>query len=355
MKAGPAASFYTLQIDRFQKSNPLYSVSGKMEEEEESFSVREAKRMRSMLKELRKSAEQDRSHAGSSKQNNLFDELSGASDEEEGKAKVKKISRYNYKEVAGKIRQAKTSASAALALVAAKRKVAEVKRKISNGEGDPEELQLDLTHAKRMEMAARKKRHNLELEELVEHTGARDERLDREAEASEGMEQAMTEMAEEETAEREDAVFEERQDMLEEAMEMTGGKGNITDDMLSEMNAMIAEYGEELLEELEEQMEQLESMETVNPHMSEEKLQELKKKHRAAENRAMVKADMDYLKGMIKHMQEKGADMTGNFGSAMDQTLPSALSSGLLFSASAGSYMSAALSDAGLPSVDVAL
>ena len=56
MKAGPDASFYTLQIDRFQKSNPVYSVSGKMEEEEESFSVREAKKDGSMLKELRKSA-----------------------------------------------------------------------------------------------------------------------------------------------------------------------------------------------------------------------------------------------------------------------------------------------------------
>ncbi len=50
--------------------------------------------------------------------------------------------------------------------------------------------------------------------------------------------------------------------------------------------------------------------------MSEERLQELKRKHRSEENRAMVKADMDYLKDMIKHCLDKGGGIPGlNTGS----------------------------------------
>ena len=71
-------------------------------------------------------------------------------------------------------------------------------------------------------------------------------------------------------------------------------------DMLSELGKILAEFGEEELKELEEAMEMLEDMEIVDPHMSKEDLEELKRKHRATEQKAMVKADMDYLKGMIK-------------------------------------------------------
>ena len=47
-------------------------------------------------------------------------------------------------------------------------------------------------------------------------------------------------------------------------------------------------------------MEMLENMEMIDPHMTKEDLDELKRKHRASEQKAMMKADMDYLKGMIK-------------------------------------------------------
>ena len=66
--------------------------------------------------------------------------------------KTQKPVRYNYKEVASKIQNAKNSAGAEQAVLSAKRKVLEIKKKISNGDGDAEELQLALTHAKRMEM-----------------------------------------------------------------------------------------------------------------------------------------------------------------------------------------------------------
>ena len=63
---------------------------------------------------------------------------------------------------------------------------------------------------------------------------------------------------------------------------------------------MVAEFGEEELKQLEEAMEAFESMEVLDPHMSDEQFEDLKRKHRAAENKAIVKADMDYLKDMAR-------------------------------------------------------
>ncbi len=216
--------------------------------------------------------------------------------------KLKKPVRYNYKEVAGRILRAKTPVSAGQALLAAKRKVVEMKRKIASKEGDPDELQFALTHAKRMEIVARKKKHHLELEELAEHTQEQDERTETSEEAAEGVKDALISEEEEKLSQREDEILEEREDILAEAEEEGG-----TEEMLAELNEMLSEYGEETLKELEEAMELMESLEFMDPHMSEEELKELKRKHRNAENKAIVKADMDYLKDMIRHQLAKGA------------------------------------------------
>ena len=361
------SSIFTQQpSDPMMQYRSVQSIPGmtQSEQDQEARSLRQTLRMREMIKELKKSAEEKQDkHVGYSKQVSEFDKLLGELEEDSEKEKIQKITRYNYKEVAGKIQRAKTAVSAAQAVISAKRKVLEVKRRISEKDGDPEELQLALTHAKRMEMAARKKRHHLELEELVEHTRSRDERQDELEEASEDIKQAMTENSEEEIAAREDAVFEERQDMLDEAMEMTSGRSEeASESMLSDINAMIAEYGEDLLEELEEQMEQLENMEIVDPHMSEEDLEELKRKHRAAESRAMVKADMDYLKGLLKHMQEKGSSGQNYSGRGIQgsiyQASPAVSVSdmaGLVFSASTDTGFDVSSPEAVSSSVDLAI
>ena len=388
MTIGIASSFYSAGNDIYK--DRLMSGMTRMQDTDNSTSlISQAKRMRNMLKDMRdsalekeyqealyrdqvRSAEKQLGESGIeseaeqiafvqsrqnrfsaySKQINEFDKLLGTYEKDDDKEELQKVTRYNYKEVANKIQRAKTSVSAAQAVISAKRKVAEVKRMISGGEGDPEELQLALTHAKRMEMAARKKRHNLELEEMVEHTRARDEERDKLEKSAEDMKQAMASISEEEIAKQEDEVFNERQDMLHEAMELMGDRGDdSSDQMLENINQVIAEYGDELLEELEKQMEQLENMEIVDPHMSEEDLKKLKQKHRAAESKAMVKADMDYLKGIIKHMQEKGGSMGGLSGG----TSVSASAAGLIFTASSGTELTALVGVDATPSIDVAL
>ena len=76
---------------------------------------------------------------------------------------------------------------------------------------------------------------------------------------------------------------------------------------------------------LEEAMNMAELMEVVDPHMSKEDYENLKRKHRASEERAIMKADMDYLKAVIKMNMDKslkspsldaGANMSGFSGNA---------------------------------------
>lgn len=228
--------------------------------------------------------------------------------EKKAKSNISKY-KYNYKEVSSRIRSAKTSVSAGQAVIAAKRKVIEIKRKLSNKSDDNEELQAALIHAERMEMAARKKKHNLELEELVSNTMKRDE-------ANEKSEPKVNEAAsyvEEKISEKEDAIFEEKLKMLEDVIDEVREEDiqEMSDEMIDKLNEMIESFGEDELQELEEMMQLAESMEIIDPHMSEEEYNKLKAKHRASENKAIMKADLDYLKAIIKITVESQAKSPG--------------------------------------------
>lgn len=285
-----------------------------MQREQENFR-RIQEQLRQMKREQLQQANQNMLTPSSSIEDFLM--LSGSPESEEDEEDNLKVSKYSYKDVANKILRAKNSVSAGRAVLSAKRKVLEVKRMIGRGEGDPEELQLALTHAKRMEMAARKKKHHLELEEYVENTRKRDERLEKEDDQAQELSSMMTQAAEEEIIEQEDAIFEARQDMISEVMDSIEESGlEASDEAIASINEMISEFGEEELEMLEEAMQMLEEMEIVDPHMSKEDLDELKQKHRASENKAIAKANMDYLKGMFKLYQErKGSAPSMGFGS----------------------------------------
>jgi hypothetical protein len=281
-------------------ANSLSKFTNKITEEKPSIN----QQMRKMIRGL----EQERYAASANNavkdKLNDFSKLSGAPDADE--EEIDTSENYNYKTVATKIQQAKTSISAGQAVLAAKRETLKLKRKIASGAGDAEELQLALTHAKRMEMVARKKKHHLELEELVENTQKADERAENLKDPTVQMQSTIVSAEEEKLTEKEDEIFDERQEMLEAALEQLEESGiSLSEEEMKELNEMISEFGEEELKELEEAMEMLESMEIVDPHMGKEELEELKRKHRASEQKAMVKADMDYLKGMLKHQMEK--------------------------------------------------
>lgn len=265
--------------------------------------------IRQMLRELERSSEE--------KEDSLFGVTAGghgmSAKTQQTNTRDKKTGlhtkyRYNYKDVSGKILRAKNSVSAGQAMIAAKRKVVEVKRKLLAEGGDSDELQLALTHAQRMEMAARKKKHHLEQEEMVKAVQERDAERERQNDAA----YSMAEAAQEQIAQREDAVLEEREklaDALSEQRKQLSGAN--AEGQMEELNQMLASFGEDMLRELEEAMEQFEDMEILDPHMSEEELEDVKRKHRIAEQKMILKADMDYLKGSIRHTLAKGAGIPG--------------------------------------------
>ncbi|MCR4611926.1 MAG: hypothetical protein K5644_08520 [Lachnospiraceae bacterium] len=213
--------------------------------------------------------------------------------------------KYNYKAISSRIISAKTSVSAGQAVIAAKRKVMEVKRKLSVNTDDADELQAALIHAERMEMAARKKKHNLEQEELVSNTIKRDDSLKKQEDASQDSTDMMDEVVsavEEEISNQEDAIFEERFELMEDIISQIEDSGmeEMSEEMMQQINEFISSFGEEELQELEDAMQLMESMEIIDPHMSEEEFEKLKTKHRTSEYKAIMKADMDYLKAIVK-------------------------------------------------------
>ncbi len=279
-----------------------------------------SEQIRELLRELKKTEKSDANRFTSFSQDRENGIWGSAESSDDDKDKPKVSTSYNYKEVETKIRQAKTSVSAGAAVIAAKRKVLEVKRKLAAAGGDDNELAIALNHAKRMEMAARKKKHHLELEELVENTGKRDELLDKMKEQADSLKSSVYMAEEEKLSAREDEIFKARDEMIEEAEQMRSRPKELDseegmEEAMEEMYLMISEFGEEQLRELEDAMELLETMEIVDPHMSREKLAELKQKHRSSEEKAMMKADMDYIKGMIRNTQAAGTGMSASFGS----------------------------------------
>lgn len=267
--------------------------------------------VRELLREMhRESARNAYQAVSENKKNGLL--VTDGTEKSEEEDMLPEADTYNYKEVANKIQRAKTSESAGQAVLAAKRKVLEIRRKMASGNGDPEEMQYQLTHARRMEMVAQRKKHHLELEEMVARTQKADERADKLEEARQDIKSAYIAAAEEKTEKTEDEIFEEREETMKEMVEEAEERQKeLTKEEIAEMNEMVSALGEKELEKLEETMEAFEELEVVDPHMTKEEFEELKKKHRNSENKALVKAEMDYLKDTLRHQQMKAGVMTG--------------------------------------------
>ncbi len=310
-------------------SAPVCAGSSSYEEIGKSWQMRRLARKLTQTKEEEK--QKTFTARSEDKENDFLSLFGNIENKKEENAAPEPRYDYNYKEVANKIKQAKTSTSAEQAVISAKRKVIEVKRKIAAGADNAEELQLALTHATRMEMAARKKKNHLELEEMIVNTQKRDEQLNKQEDLVTDVKNAVIESGEEKLNKAADGIFVERQEMLENAVdEMKENGEDISDEAMAKLNELIAEHGEEELEKLSDAMDQLDLMEIVDPHMSEEDLGELKRKHRLAEQRAIMKADMDYLKGVIKLQMQKSNDIkTAGSGSDNGSVIPGSGSGGI--------------------------
>ena len=294
---------------RTQEASAASPFGAASDDQSRSQSLSQRKEILDQLRQLREEKRQEKTNPFAVTREDMVSSLFGETKTEDKEEPKENTSvNYNFRSVTSKIQQARTSASAGQAVLSAKRKIQELKRKLANSDADPDEVTFALNHAKRIERVARKKQHHLEMEEQIVRTQKRDERLDKTKEAAETIVMSQRDLLEEELTDRQNEFDEKQTAMFVEAMEkLKETQSEITDDMISSVDEMIKSLTEEEQEMLSEMAEMLEDMEILDPHMSEDDLKKLKTKHRNAENKEIVKADADYWKSMMKHNAEKAA------------------------------------------------
>lgn len=182
------------------------------------------------------------------------------------KKKTKKL-QYNFKEVSGMVLRAQTSGSARQAVIMAKSKIAILCKKLKTGEYDDKELKSAIMHARQIERVAKKRVKHLQEEEYAKRTCKK--------------EQTQPEESAVDTAELE-KLRQEMQELTEKFMEQVQECGDLN------------EFSEEML--------------IPGGDMEPEDVDLLKKKHRCAELREIMEADMKYLKAMFERLQKEKAD-----------------------------------------------
>lgn len=216
----------------------------------------------------------------------------------------KKDPEYNHKKFTSKLKNAKSPQAIRSLAASIRATIADLKAKQATGEYDEEEIAAAILHAEIMEQAALKRADNLEQEEMAERKLKREE-LEELMEGEKEEEGAMAVVpaegdpasvasAEAETEEMMDA---EMQAMMEEMQRLQ-----------EEMAAQMAEEMEEMLAEASEEdpLQALDDMSKIlSGSVSEEDIDEMKKKHRAAEDMTVARADMEYLKMKFNRLQRQ--------------------------------------------------
>ena len=217
-------------------------------------------------------------------------------------AKLKKLKKlqYNFKQISAMLMRTKTSNAASQVVSKARRKVAALQRQRSSGEYDDEALDNAITHAKRIERAAKKRMRHLRQEEAAENNGTvcvseLDEALQNENEMENG-EFEMVPGDESGSAAGSEAGTQasSEAEMLEDSEEE-----------LRQLMQDLAEAMKELEDEMPEEFSLNDLLEVPDQNMSPEEIEQLKKKHRSEEMREVMEADMKYLKAMFEKLSRE--------------------------------------------------
>ena len=249
-----------------------------------------------------------------------------------GREKAKKSSlavkhvRYQAKSISSQIVRSKTSTSARQAVGKARREVIRLKRLRQNEAYDEEELQAAIVHAQSMERVAKKKLNHLQQEELIHVTDG-----EKEANSASEEEQSFAgdEWEREKLSDRDKFA---EQEGLGEENDLSGEGYFSNEDLLSNMEGTMDEWlfrmesgmgdlTEEIMEELQTAFQDLldqmglsgvDELTGERREMTPEQFEELRRKHRLAEMKEIVKADGDYLKSMFQHFEKlRAAAATG--------------------------------------------
>ena len=229
--------------------------------------------------------------------------------------KLKKRLPYNIKQLSRQISQAKTSDSARSLVSKMQAKLSWLYKKLKSGEYGEREVSAAIIHAASMERIAKRKVKHLEEEEAAENGAG--------AAGSAG---------------EEEEIY--GKDELKESMEENR---EISDEMMRKMMEEIEELEKELAEDAMAEMQDMLSCapgDMRSSHsakqnsgwmrrpaddewrgqyiLSEEEIDELKRKHRNSEEKQLTKADLRYLKALFDGLeQEKRQLASGGVSSAV--------------------------------------
>ena len=212
---------------------------------------------------------------------------------------------YNYKQLSSQLMRAQNSGAVSQVLIKMRNKRAQLVTAKRGGEYDETELALAIIHAEAIEQVAKKRKKNLEMEEKAElHQG-------REA-------------------------YEEQLEEAADPLGLFGGEDEnsrkLSEEEMEQILSDLEEEMDELMKEMEENAELDEALdemtEVLSGDLSPEDLEEMKKKHRAAEQRDILKADMKYLKALFDKLSRDKEHASASAGSSS--------SAGASFEAGAG-------------------
>lgn len=208
---------------------------------------------------------------------------------------------YNFKSIASKIAQSKTSASAKRVISQARREVMRLQKQRQSEGYNNEELEAAIVHAKAMERLAKKKARHLEEEELKKAGTLCVDAMDDKKKYS----------ADEDPLAFKKEWDEEAKD-IQETEDIQRAEGNqeiedIQEDIISESSEEMQQLMEEMSEELKSFLEDMgleelseSSDSAVSEDMDPADFKMMKLKHRLSEDKDQVKADSEYLKAMFK-------------------------------------------------------
>ena len=189
--------------------------------------------------------------------------------------KLKKRLPYNFKQMSKQIMQAKTSDAARPLVAKAQAKLSWLYKKLRSGEYGDSEIVAAIIHAAAMERIAKRKVRHLEEEEAAENKSG-----------------VMGVPGEEEEIYGED----ELKAGIEESEE-------IPEEMMKQMMEEIEELEEELAEDMMSELQDMISC--ASGDMTEEEIEELKRKHRNDEERQITRADLKYLKALFDRLEQE--------------------------------------------------
>lgn len=337
---------YVRQRSQQKKSYQKYRSGSAADQDESASSLRE------IMYEKRKKDKNDDFYSRFSQNSYNYAESIRASraKNQKTKTKVKKL-RYSFKAISSQIMKSKTSVTARQVAGKAKREVVRLRQKKLSAQYDPEEVQIALTHAMKIERVAKKKVKHLLEEEMVKVTGGpcageleekMNEGSDQEKaeEAVAAMENGMSgedaaamqqtrAMSSQEQAQYIQEQMQAMQEMMQAQMEqMQYAMEMAQEEMQASMEDMMSEFMEEMEESMKELMEDsglsdlLEEMAGgFNMEMDPADYHMMKLKHRAKELKEIAEADAEYLKAVFDRLERmKDSAMQGFSGNSDHNT-----------------------------------